>query len=257
MRVRQPDRVIRHEPKRCGGCGAGLGSNAVEVGVDARQVFDIPTITVKVVEHRVISRRCGCGVISTGAAPVGVTALASYGPNVAAICTYLYAGQFLSKARTADALAELFGTPLSAGTVASLSARMAADVRACGVLEQIRASISAAEVAHFDETGLRVDASLQWVHSASTSTFSLLTVHSRRGVKGIEHAGVLPNFTGVAVHDAWSSYDTYTGATTPCVTLTCNASWSRCSIRCPRVSGVGLVRHTTRCWISRRWSLRR
>jgi hypothetical protein len=68
-------------------------------------------------------------------------------------------------------------------------------------------------VAHFDETGLRVDASLQWVHSASTSMFSLLTVHPRRGVKGIKHAGVLPGFTGVAVHDAWSPYDTYTGAT--------------------------------------------
>jgi len=213
MRVARPDRVIRHEPKRCGGCGAGLGSNAVEIGVDARQVFDIPKITVKVVEHRVVSRRCGCGVISTGAGPAGVTAVASYGPNVAAICTYLYAGQFLSKARTADALAELFGTPLSAGTVASLSVRMAGDVRGCGVLEQIRAGISDAEVAHFDETGLRVDARLQWVHSASTTKFSLLTVHPRRGVKGIEHAGVLSNFTGVAVHDAWSPYDTYTGAT--------------------------------------------
>jgi transposase len=149
-RVQRPDRVIRHEPKRCGGCGAGLGKKAVEVGVDARQVFDIPKITVKVVKHQVILRRRGCGVISTGAAPAGATAVASYGANVAVICTYLYAGQFLSKARTADALAELFGTPLSAGTVASLSVRMAGDVRVCAVLKQIRASISAAEVAHFD-----------------------------------------------------------------------------------------------------------
>ena len=86
-----------------------------------------------------------------------------------------YAGQFLSKARTADALAELFGTPLSAGMVASLSVRMAGDVRGCGVLEQIRAGSIAAEAAHFDETGLRVDARVQWVHSTSTSMFSLLT----------------------------------------------------------------------------------
>ncbi|MGH2375104.1 MAG: IS66 family transposase [bacterium] len=214
MRVARPDRVLRHEPKRCGGCGIGLGGNAVEVEVDARQVFDIPKITVEVVEHQMISRRCrGCGATSTGAAPEGVNAPASYGPNVAAICTYLYAGQFLSKARTADALAELFGTPLSAGTVASLTRRMAGDVRASGVLDRIAAGITAAEVAHFDETGLRVAASLHWVHSASTTGFSLLTVHPRRGVKGIEHAGVLPNFTGVAVHDAWAPYDTYPAAT--------------------------------------------
>lgn len=212
MRVQRPDRVIRHEPHRCDGCGGGLRTAAV-VGVDARQVFDIPKITVKVVDHQVISRRCGCGAVSTGAAPEGITAPASYGPNVAAVCTYLYTGQFLSTARTADALGELFGIPISAGTVASLSGRMARDVRDSGVLERIRGAITAAPVAHFDETGLRVDASLQWVHSASTNKFSLLTVHPRRGVKGMRDAGVLLGFRGVAVHDAWSPYDTYTDAT--------------------------------------------
>ena len=213
MRVERPDRVIRHEPKRCGGCGAGLGRKAPQVGVDARQVFDIPKIMVKVVEHQVVSRQCGCGAISTGTAPEGVDAPASYGPHVAAICTYLYSGQFLSKARTADALVELFGTPISAGTVTSLTQRMAATVRSCGVLDQIRDSITAAPVAHFDETGLRVAAGLQWVHSASTDKFSLLSVHEKRGVQGIDHAGVLPGFTGVAVHDAWAPYDTYAAVT--------------------------------------------
>ena len=42
--------------------------------------------------------------------------------------------------------------------------------------------------------------------------FSLLTVHRRRGVAGMKHAGVLPVFTGIAVHDAWAPYDTYTHA---------------------------------------------
>lgn len=213
MRVERPDRVIRYEPKRCGGCGAGLTKKTTRVRVDVRQVFDIPKIAVRVVEHQVVSRRCGCGVTTTATAPEGVTAPASYGPNVSAIGTYLYAGQFLSQARTADALAELFGLPISAGTVASLTTRMAADVRESGVLDQIRAGIAAAPVAHFDETGLRVAASLHWVHSASTEQFSLLTAHPRRGVAGMEHAGVLPAFIGIAVHDAWSPYDTYTGAT--------------------------------------------
>ncbi len=213
MRVERPDRVIRHEPKRCGGCGVGLTKKTARVGMDVRQVFDIPEIAVRVTEHQVISRRCGCGVTTAAPAPDGVTAPASYGPNVAAIATYLYAGQFLSKARTADALAELFGLPISPGTIASLTTRMAADVRESGVLDQIRAGITAAPVAHFDETGLRVAASLHWVHSASTEQFSLLTAHPRRGVAGMEHAGVLPAFTGIAVHDAWSPYDTYTAAT--------------------------------------------
>jgi hypothetical protein len=52
-----------------------------------------------------------------------------YGPRIAAIIVYLYIGQFLSKKRTAQALAELFGIPLSSGTVAGITARAAAD---CG-----------------------------------------------------------------------------------------------------------------------------
>lgn len=41
------------------------------------------------------------------------------GPRIAAVVIYLYAGQFLSKKRAAQALAELFGVPLSSGTRAS------------------------------------------------------------------------------------------------------------------------------------------
>ena len=51
------------------------------------------------------------------------------------------------------------------------------------------------------------------MHSASTATDVLLRVHPRRGVKGMDAAGVLPRFTGVAVHDAWAPYDTYTDLT--------------------------------------------
>jgi hypothetical protein len=39
-----------------------------------------------------------------------VSAPVQYGPRITAIILYLYVGQFLSKKRTAAALAELFGT---------------------------------------------------------------------------------------------------------------------------------------------------
>jgi hypothetical protein len=40
-----------------------------------------------------------------------------------------------------------------------------------------------------------------------------LSVHRRRGTGGIDAADILPGFTGVAMHDAWAPYDTYTEAT--------------------------------------------
>ena len=206
-----PTRTVPHEPAACGGCGGDV-TDAPIVRVERRQVFDIPKPTVEVTEHEVRSRRCACGRVTAGRAPAGVDAPASYGPYLAAICSYLYAGQFLSKNRTADALSELFGVPPSGGTVAAFVKRHAADVRASGVIEAIKAGLREAAVAHFDETGFRVQARLQWVHCASTEEWSLLTVHAKRGTAAMDEAGILPHFRGIAVHDAWAPYDTYTQA---------------------------------------------
>ena len=125
---------------------------------------------------------------------------------------YLYAGQFLSKQRTAKALGELFGVPISAGTVTAASSHAARDVTGSGFLDRVRDLVAAASVAHFDETGFRVAGKLHWVHSASTGKYSLITVHAKRGTVAMNAAGVLPVFTGIAVHDACAPYDTYTQA---------------------------------------------
>jgi transposase len=205
--VADPDRRVRHEPDRCVGCGGDL-AGAAEVGLERRQVFDLPPMKIEVTEHQVVSRRCGCGVATCAAAPEGVTGPVQYGPRVTAVILYLYVGQFLSKARTAQALGELFGTPVSEGTVAAVTARAAGDLG--GFLEVVRGRIAASPVAGFDETGLRVAGALHWVHCARTDRYTLVTCHPKRGRQGIDHAGVLGRFGGVAVHDAWAPYDTYT-----------------------------------------------
>jgi transposase len=79
-------------------------------------------------------------------------------------------GEFLSQKRTAAALAELFGTPVSDATVAAVSRRAAAGLD--GFLTEIGDRIAAAEVAGFDETGLRVAGTLAWVHCARTGRYT-------------------------------------------------------------------------------------
>jgi transposase len=205
--VARPDREIRHEPACCGRCGAGLAGRPV-TAVERRQVFDLPPVRAEVTEHQLIERECGCGQRTKGAAPPGAEAPVQYGPRIAAVMVYLHAGQFLSKDRTAVALAELFGIPCSSGTVAALTARAAR--RLDGFLEHVRGQIAVSEVAGFDETGFRVAGRLAWVHCARTGKYTLLMVHPKRGTKAMEAIGVLPRFAGVAVHDAWAPYDTYT-----------------------------------------------
>jgi hypothetical protein len=176
-------------------------------GVERRQVFDLQPVRAEVTEHQLIERECGCGHHTKGTAPAGAEGPVQYGPRIAAVIVYLYAGQFLSKDRTSAALTELFGIPCSSGTVAALTARAAG--RLDRFVEHVRRQIAASDVAGFDETGFRVEGRLAWVHCARTGKYTLLMVHARRGREAIGEMGILGRFAGVAVHDAWAPYDTY------------------------------------------------
>ena len=203
--VAHPQHTEIHEPTACG-CGRSLGGRPV-TSVVRRQSFDLPEIAIEVTEHQMVERECSCGVRTRAQAPVGIDAPVQYGPRVTAIVMYLYGGQFLSKRRSAQALAELFGTPISEATVATMVAR-GADV--LGVfLAEIRRRLREAEVVGFDETGFRVAGQLHWVHCARTNKYTLVICHRKRGVKGMAALGVIDGFRGVAVHDAWAPYDTF------------------------------------------------
>ena len=71
----------------------------------------------------------------------------------------------------------------------------------------LKAGVAASNVVHFDETGVRENGQLKWLHNASSAAWTYQFVHDKRGQAAVTHeASVLPNFTGVAVHDCWGSY---------------------------------------------------
>ncbi|MGD0561351.1 MAG: IS66 family transposase [Streptosporangiaceae bacterium] len=204
-----PDKVIRHVPSCCAGCGKHL-ADAAQTGMERRQVTEIPEPVKPVVtEHQLIELACECGTRTKAEAPEGVNAPAQYGPRVCALAAYLWHGQYLSRDRAAAALSEMFGCAPSPMVIAHAAKKIAAFLSpAAGAIIK---NLLASEVVHFDETGFRVAGKLAWVHSASSGPYVLTTVHAKRGIKGMDAAGILPSFTGIAVHDAWAPYDTYTG----------------------------------------------
>jgi transposase len=207
----RPDHVVVHEPATCSGCGAGL-AGGVQTGAERRQVTEIPQVRPVVTEHQMIERECRCcGQKTKADAPDGVAAPAQYGPRLAALGTYLWHGQFLSKDRACAALGEMFGCQPAPAVIAAAAGKIAAFIQPA--VAAIVTGLLASEVVHFDETGFRVAGTLAWVHSASAGNYVLTTVHPKRGTEGMNAAGVLPSFTGIAVHDAWAPYDTYTGVT--------------------------------------------
>jgi transposase len=201
-----PDRRVRHRPAACGGCGKSL-KGAEVTAVERRQVIDIPRVRAKTTEHQMLTLRCGCGCETKAGAPDGVTAPVQYGPRLMGTGIYLWHGQFLSRDRACQALAEMFGCAPSPGALAAAAKKTAGLI--APALAAITQYLAGAEVVHFDETGFRTAGKLAWVHSASWGKYVLVTVHAKRGKDGMKAAGVLPFFTGIAVHDAWKPYDTF------------------------------------------------
>jgi len=204
QRREDPDDTVLHEVKRCECCGRDLSAAPIEQS-QSRQVFDLPEMpALECVEHWTHKRRCECGHLTGSSFPAGVSAPVCYGPRIRALGIYLVCYQHLPYERAAEILSDWAGAPISVATLQAFVAQGAEGLEE--FLEEIRSQLTRAEVAHFDETGGRVDGRLQWIHSASTDTLTLLTVHRKRGVKAMLAAGVLPDFRGVAVHDNWAPY---------------------------------------------------
>jgi transposase len=209
-RREDPDRAVLHPVKHCECCGRDL-SQAPIVESQSRQVFDLPEMpSCECVEHWIQKRRCECGHLTSSSFPQEATAPACYGPRIRALGIYLVSYQHLPYERAAEILTDWAKAPISVATLQAFVAQGADGLEA--FLEEIRSQLAGAEVAHFDETGGRIDGRLQWIHSASTDTLTLLSAHRKRGIEAMIDAGVLPGFRGVAVHDGWAPYRNFTEA---------------------------------------------
>ena len=197
-----PDHVVDHPlPGVCDACGGLL---AGQVTTETRQVFDLPPVTMAVTEHRIHQLRCTCGKIHRSEFPAEVVAPVQYGPGVKALAVYLTQHHMLPVARTAQLLADLYGAPISAGTVQTMIRE--AGARLTPTVARIADAVAQAEVAGADESGLRVAGKLNWLHTAVTNALTWLGLHAKRGKIAFEDFGLLSRLTGTLVHDGWASY---------------------------------------------------
>jgi transposase len=208
------DEEVAHFPAVCGGCGDSLDPAAGPAADPViRQVFDVPEVSVRVTAHLLHVLTCsGCGARTRAAAPAGVTGPAVYGPMVTMLAGYLAAQHHIPVARIVQILADLAGIEVSSGWVTTACARMAASVAPAN--EAIKDAIAAAPVAHFDETVTRVAGRNHWLHAAATGRLTAYHIDEHgRSIASMTAFGILPRFTGVAIHDAYSGYDGFTTAT--------------------------------------------
>ena len=212
----QVDEVITHPVDECCECGTSLSSVSA-IDHERQQVHELPPLRLQVIEHQVEVKCCpDCAEISKGSFPVDVTVPVQYGSGLRGLMVYLMNAQLLPSDRTREVLSEVFGCDISEGTLYNV--RTQCFEQLASVEQQIKQSLEAAAVMHCDETGLRVNRKLWWLHVASTAELTYYFVHPKRGREAIDEMAVLPTFKGISVHDGWASYFRYL-----CTHALCNA----------------------------------
>ena len=201
-----PDETVAHRPVGVCQCGSDL-SAARDLGVYAsHQQVDIPLVTARVIQHDRHAAACGCGRMHVAGRPEQVAdTTVSYGPNLVAWCVYLMVVHALPVARCADLVEALTGTRPSDGFVHGLIGRAAAAV--AEVNQIIRTLICLAHVVAADETPIRVGPARAKKHLlvACTELYTWYLLGDRD--LDTFKAFVLPDLTGVIVHDRYQNYD--------------------------------------------------
>lgn len=211
----QPDHVIVHHVATCS-CGHDL-EQVEATRQERRQVWDIPPLKMEVTEHRAEAKICPlCGNLNKAEFPSDVTAPVQYGTGVKSLMTYLSQYQLLPYDRIREFFQDLFEQDISQATCIQANESLYERLKdsEADIVERIKTN----DVVHFDETGVRVEGKLHWLHVASTPEYTYYSVQKQRGQVGIDAAGILPSFSGIAVHDAWKPYWRYS-----CLHALCNA----------------------------------
>ncbi|MGH3124477.1 MAG: IS66 family transposase [Streptosporangiaceae bacterium] len=221
----RPDQMVVVEPGGCGGCGADLAGAAGRVA-SAVQVHEIPAPALAVTEYRMMSRTCGCGQVTTAAAPPGVTGgPVCYGPNVTAAATLLASTDVIGVERAAGLMAALLHAPVSAGFVSRCLARLDAALAAAGFEDALKDALRAAGVLGTDETPAPLATAAASAEDCANP--HVYTVRTLRGWTGggpdliwygaagnrtkasITGFGILDGYRGVLVRDDYGGYLSY------------------------------------------------
>ena len=190
------------------------------VGREKLQVVDIPEIKSLVTEYLLISRRCGCGVVTCGQMPAGVRGgPVAHGPNLQGAAALLHAHGQLSHERAAEPVAGWFGVDVSTRWIGKVAERLARSLT--GFRTDLGQALPAEPVLLGDgtpvnaiedspETEEQVGRSLvPYVFTFRTPRLVWLSAGHTRGHAALDAFAPIDRYTGTFVSDDYGGYSKY------------------------------------------------
>ena len=149
QKAKDPDHFELHRLCICPNCRGRAVRSEPAFDYEARQVFDLPEKLLEVTEHRAEIKCCPeCGETVRADFPVDVKAPVQYGPRFEALMVYFNQAQLIPYDRLSQISEDVFGQPLSTGTVVTATTRLYDELEDfAGALVRL---IGAAAVVHAD-----------------------------------------------------------------------------------------------------------
>ena len=215
--VERPDHTVTIPLDLCpNGCSTNLHAQP-PTGHQTRQVFDLPPQKLEVTAYHAETKHCpACNVNVSAAFPATVTAPVQYGERFLAFLTYLRNRQFVASDRVSQFCADIYGQAVGEQTIQDAETTASANLE--GFEMRVKELLPCAAILNGDETGLRVQGKLQWVHGLGSSLLTWYGLHAHKSLQSMKDFGILVNFKGRLIHDCLAAYFEW-----PCLHGLCNA----------------------------------
>ena len=193
--------VVDHRLMQCPSCRTLLATDLPTQGEPRRQqVWDVPVPRPDIVEHRAYRVRCPqCDLL----VPAPDLPGSSFGPQVMALTSVLHGRYRLSVRETAGIMEDLFGIPMSVGTIPAVCQETSRALESAS--DAIARQVTNATHVNVDETGWKQAGARRWLWTAVAANCTLFLVAAKR------NAAVLPmllgeRFAGLVTSDRYVVY---------------------------------------------------
>ncbi len=199
-----PDVIQPLIPSTCV-CGYDLSNEPLIVG-EQRQVHDIPQPKKEIIAFQQYKVQCPiCGKMNKGEFPIGVNSAVQYGNRIRTLSVLLNTDYKIPVKKISSLLGDLYSLTPNEGSILSNNSRCYEMLEP--VEHRIKEEIKSSAVAHSDETGVRVEGKLHWLHTTSTLMYTYFYIHAKRGSDAItDTCSIIADYTGRLIHDCYESY---------------------------------------------------